>query len=186
MQRPGSYKKRHACPGLDAPDQKECSFPLKKRLSPCGAEEEFPHQREVWRPENSWEEEEGALGTPTSPGDTQGSSESHCSQGRSPTPASTLQASGSCSPIFLPADVLSLVPAFQTLLRGARGGCPKKNIPTAASLKSIKAGFYTGWLHPLFFYTPTHKTLRSGKVALRRRESSMTGRGVGGGGSGYS
>lgn len=142
-------------------------------LLPFG--EEFPQQWEVWRPENSCDEEEEALVTPTSPGDTQGSSESHCSQGRSPSPDSTLPASGSFAPIFLPANVLCLVPALQALLRGAWGGGPKRNIPMEVSLKPIKAVFCTGWLHPLFFYTPTPKALRAGEVALGRRGSSLAG-----------
>lgn len=40
-------------------------------------------------------------------------------------------------------------------------------------MKSIKAVFYTRWLRPLFS-TPAHKTLRAGKVALRRGESYMS------------
>lgn len=59
---------------------------------------------------------------------------------------------------LLATNVLNLVPASQTLLPETQGRC---------SLKSIKAVFYTGWFHPLFC-TPTHKTLRAGKVALRR------------------
>lgn len=98
----------------------------------------IPQQREVGRPEDSWEEEEEALVTPASPGDTQGSSESHCSQGRSPSQTPLSQPQEASLPIFLPTNVLSLVPAFQTLLRGAWGGCPNGNIPTAVSLKTNK------------------------------------------------
>lgn len=65
------------------------------------------------------------------------------------------------------------MPAFHTLLCGSQGGCPERNIPKAVSLKSIKAVFYTGWLRPLFSYPPSHKTLRPGKVALIRGESSV-------------
>lgn len=54
VQRPGGHKKGDAPPELDAPDQKEFAFPRKKHPDPCGAEEEFSQQQEVWSPENGF------------------------------------------------------------------------------------------------------------------------------------
>lgn len=158
--------------GLDAPDQKEFSFPPENHPDSCSGEEGFCQHSEVWRPENEVGKRRRRLWHQPLLKTTRDPVSHYCSQGKSSYPRLRSPSCRKPCSHLPPYKRARSGASLSDLLRGTQGGCPDRNIPKAVSLESIKAVFYTGWLCRLFSHIAT---LRPGNVALIRGKSSLAG-----------